>query len=48
MIIHGIEIDPLGLEAQLIATAVQTAENFRITKFWAQPEKFWDKPPQLP
>ena len=48
MIIHGIETDPLGLEAKLIATAVQTAENFRITKFWTQPEKFWDKPPQLP
>ncbi len=48
MIIHSLETDPLGLEAQLIATAVQTAENFRITKFWTQPEKFWDKPPQLP
>jgi hypothetical protein len=48
MIIQGIETDPLGLEAKLIATAVQTAENFRITKFWTQPEKFWDKPPQLP
>jgi len=48
MIIHGIETDPLGLEAKLIATAVQTAENFRITKFWTQPEKFWDKPPHLP
>jgi len=31
----------------LIATAAQTAENFRITKFWTKPEKFWDKPPQL-
>jgi len=48
MIIHGIETDPLGLEAKLIAAAVQTAENFRITKFWTQPEKFWDNPPQLP
>lgn len=48
MIIHGIETDPLGLEAKLIATAVQTVENFRITKFWTKPEKFWDKPPQLP
>ena len=48
MIIRDIETDPLGLEAKLIATAVQTAENFRITKFWTQPEKFWDKPPQLP
>ena len=48
MIIHVIETDPLGLEAELIAIAVQTAENFKITKFWAQPEKFWDKPPQLP
>jgi len=47
-IIHGIETDPIGVEAKLIATAVQTAENFKITKFWAQPEKFWDKPPQLP
>lgn len=47
MIIHAIETDPLGLEAKLIATAVQTAENFRITKFWTKPEKFWDKPPQL-
>ena len=47
-IIRDIETDPLGLEAKLIATAVQTAENFRITKFWTQPEKFWDKPPQLP
>lgn len=47
-IIHGIETDPLGLEAKLIATAVQTAENFRITKFWTQPEKFWETPPQLP
>jgi hypothetical protein len=47
-IIRGIETDPLGLEAKLIATAVQTAENFRITKFWTKPEKFWDKPPQLP
>jgi hypothetical protein len=48
MIIHSLETDPLGLEAKLIATAVQTAENFRITKFWSKPEKFWDKPPQLP
>ena len=48
MIVHGIETDPLGLEAKLIATAVQTAENFKITKFWTKPEKFWDKPPQLP
>jgi len=48
MIIHGIDTDPLGLEAKLIATAVQTAENFRIAKFWTQPEKFWDKPPQIP
>ncbi len=48
MIIHGIETDPLGLEAKLIATAIQTAENFKITKFWTQPQKFWDKPPQLP
>ena len=48
MIIRDIETDPLGLEAKLIATAVQTAKNFKITKFWAQPEKFWDKPPQLP
>ncbi len=48
MIIHDIETDPLGLEAELIAIAVQTAENFKITKFWTQPEKFWDKPPQLP
>ena len=48
MIIHAIETDLLGLEAKLIATAVQTAENFKITKFWTQPEKFWDKPPQLP
>ena len=48
MIIHGIDTDPLGLEAKLIATAFQTAENFRITKFWSKPEKFWDKPPQLP
>ena len=48
MIIHAIETDPLGLEAKLIAIAVQTAENFKITKFWTQPEKFWDKPPQLP
>jgi hypothetical protein len=48
MIIHAIETDPLGLEAELIAIAVQTAENFKITKFWTQPEKFWDKPPQLP
>jgi hypothetical protein len=47
-IIRDIETDPLGLEAKLIATAVQTAENFRITKFWTKPEKFWDKPPQLP
>ena len=47
-IIRDIETDPLGLEAKLIATAVQTAENFRITKFWSKPEKFWDKPPQLP
>jgi hypothetical protein len=47
-IIRDIETDPLGLEAKLIATAVQTADNFRITKFWTQPEKFWDKPPQLP
>ena len=47
-IIRGIETDPLGLEAKLIATAVQTAENFKITKFWTKPEKFWDKPPQLP
>jgi len=47
-LLHSIETDPLGLEAKLIATAVQTAENFKITKFWAQPEKFWDKPPQLP
>jgi hypothetical protein len=47
-IIRDIETDPLGLEAKLIATAVQTAENFRITKFWSQPEKFWDKPPHLP
>ncbi|MGO9723382.1 MAG: hypothetical protein ACLPOA_23030 [Methylocella sp.] len=43
-----LETDPFGLEAKLIAPAVQTAENFKITKFWAQPEKFWDKPPQLP
>jgi hypothetical protein len=48
MIIHGIQTDPLGLEARLIATAVQTAENFKITKFWTKPEKFWDKLPQLP
>lgn len=48
MIIRAIETDPLGLEAKLIATAVQTAENFKITKFWTKPEKFWDKPPQLP
>lgn len=48
MILHQIETDPLGLEAILIATAVKTAENFKITKFWTQPEKFWDKPPQLP
>ena len=47
MIIRDIETDPLGLEAKLIATAAQTAENFRITKFWTKPEKFWDKPPQL-
>ncbi len=47
-IIRDIETDPLGLEAKLIATAVQTAENFRITKFWTKPDKFWDKPPQLP
>jgi hypothetical protein len=47
-IIHGVETDPLGLEAKLIATAVQTAKNFRITKFWTQPEKFWGEPPQLP
>jgi hypothetical protein len=47
-VIRDIETDPLGLEAKLIATAVHTAENFRITKFWTQPEKFWDKPPQLP
>ena len=47
LIIRGIETDPLGLEAKLIATAVQTAENFKITKFWTQPAKFWDKPPQL-
>jgi hypothetical protein len=47
-IIHGIETDPLGLEAKRIATTVQTAESFKITKFWTQPEKFWDKPPQLP
>ncbi|MGB6175660.1 MAG: hypothetical protein WBF43_04830 [Methylocella sp.] len=47
-IIHGIETDPLGLEAKLIATAVRTAENFRITKFWTQPEKFWGSPPRLP
>jgi len=47
-IIRDIETAPLRLEAKLIATAVQTAENFRITKFWTQPEKFWDKPPQLP
>ena len=47
-IIRDIETDPLGLEAKLIATAVQTAENFKITKFWTKPEKFWDKPPQLP
>jgi hypothetical protein len=46
-IIRDIETDPLGLEAKLIATAVQTAENFKITKFWTKPEKFWDKPPQL-
>jgi hypothetical protein len=48
VIIHGIETEPLGLEAKLIATAVQTAENFKITKFWTKPEKFWDKPPHLP
>jgi hypothetical protein len=48
MIIHMIDTDPLGLEAKLIATAVQTAENFKITKFWTQPEKFWAEPPQLP
>ncbi len=48
MILRAIETDPLGLEAKLIATAVQTAENFRITKFWTKPEKFWDKPPRLP
>ena len=48
MILRAIETDPLGLEATLIATAVETAENFRITKFWTQPEKFWDKPPRLP
>jgi hypothetical protein len=47
-IIRDIETDPLGLEATLIATAIQTAENFRFTKYWTQPEKFWDKPPQLP
>jgi hypothetical protein len=47
-IIHAIESDPLGLEAKLIATAVQTAENFKITKFWTKPEKFWGKPPHLP
>jgi hypothetical protein len=47
-IIHAIESDPLGLEAKLTATAVQTAENFKITKFWTKPEKFWDKPPHLP
>ena len=41
MIIHDIETDPLGLEAELIAIAVQTAENFKITKFWTEPEKFW-------
>jgi len=48
MIIHSLETDPLGLEAKLIATAVQTAENFKIAKFWTQPEKFWDQPPQIP
>jgi hypothetical protein len=47
-LLHCLETDPLGLEAKLIATAVQTAENFKITKFWTQPEKFWGKPPQLP
>ncbi len=47
MILRAIQTDPLGLEAKLIATAVQTAENFRITKFWTKPEKFWDQPPQL-
>jgi len=46
-IIRDIETDPLGLEAKLIAT-VETAENFKITKFWTQPEKFWDNPPQIP
>lgn len=48
MIIHAIETDPLGLEAKLVAAAVQTAENFRIAKFWSKPKKFWDKPPQSP
>jgi hypothetical protein len=48
MILRAIETDPLGLEAKLIATAAQTAENFKITKFWTKPEKFWDKPPRLP
>ena len=48
MILRAIETAPLGLEAKLIATAVQTAENFKITKFWTQPKKFWDQPPQLP
>jgi len=47
-LLRCLETDPLGLEAKLIATAVQTAENFRITKFWTKPEKFWDKPPRLP
>ena len=47
MILRAIETDPLGLEAKLIATAVQTAENFKITKFWTPPEKFWDQPPRL-
>jgi hypothetical protein len=43
-----IETDPLGLEAKLIATAVEMAEEFKITKFWTQPKTFWDKPPHLP
>jgi len=48
MILRQIETDPLGLEAKLIATAVETAENFKITKFWTQPERFWTEPPRLP
>jgi hypothetical protein len=31
MILHMIDTDPLGLEAKLIAIAIQTAENFKIT-----------------